>query len=395
VAWAYNVARDDKACGPWSANPLHRGSGVLVLIATFHASGRPGTVSRIGNGLQGLLRPIAWSFGLALAILLLIAPTTAKAADPDDGGSLLGGLTGGLADAAEPVADVVEPVTDVVEPVASNAEPVTALVTPLPDPVEQVVQPVSGIVGPVLEPVVEMIEPVTQPLVDRLGQPIATINEPVTNLVTPVVEPIDDLVEGIVEPVVQPVLQPVSGLVGPVLEPITGDLTSEPSAGGDQESGAPPVPRVSLPNLPTAGIELPRFMPISPLVPGDAVASQPSAASEAPVRLMPETTNAVATVADARPRAILRTPPAADPGSSARSPDPGSAAPWWTRLAPIASFAGVGSGQTLNGFAFGVGAGLGLLVLLLLPPPFRVSRLHLAAVFWRPQRFVGPLVPPG
>jgi hypothetical protein len=380
------------------------------MIATFHASGRPATVShRIGDGLQRLLRPIAWSFGLALAILLLMAPTTAKAADPDDGGSLLGGLTGGLADVVEPVADVVEPVAQepANPPVSANAEPVTALVTPLPDPVEQVVepvvepivQPVAGIVAPVLEPVGETIEPVTQPLVDRLDQPITAITEPVTNLVTPVVEPIDGLVEGLVEPVVQPMLQPVSGLVGPALEPITGDLTSEPSAGGDPESGAPRLPRVSapvsVPTPPSAGIELPGFMPIAPPAPGDDVVSEPGGASEAPVRLGPGTTDPVAIVTDVGRLAALQVPPATDPGFAGPSPDPDSATPWWTRLGPIASFGGVGSGQTLNGFAFGVGAGLCLLLLLLLPPPFRVSRLHLAAVFWRPQRSVGPLVPPG
>ncbi len=178
--------------------PTHRGSGVLALIATFRADGRPPTVRHlVGDGLHGLVRTIGWSLGLAVAILLLTTATTAKAAEPDTGGSLLGGLAGGLGDIVEPVDDLIEPVADpIVEPVIEPIVPVLEPVTSLPT---QVVEPVGDLVDPILDPIVE----------------------PVSGIVTPVMDPVDDLVETLVDPVTQP----VTGLVAPagqLLQPLAG-----------------------------------------------------------------------------------------------------------------------------------------------------------------------------
>ncbi len=155
---------------------------------------------------------------------------------------------------------------------------------------------------------------------------------------------------------------------------------------------------IGVPNLPTAGIDLPRFTPIGPLTPGIDLTAGSSAPDGTPLLQGVQKNAATPAVIspDVGRHAVLRTPPATDPGSVAgRAAEPGLATPWWTQLGQLGSLGSLGSGQTLNGFAFGVSAALGLLLLFLLPPPFRVSRLHLAAVFWRPQRFVGPLVPPG
>ena len=357
-------------------------TGVLVLIATFHASGRPATVRHlIGDGLHGVLRTIGWSFGLALAILLLTASTTAKAADPDGETSLFGGPGDGLG-------GIIDPITDV-------AEPVTTMLEPLTDPLaETVVEPITEIV----EPLTSAVEPVTPALV-----------EPVTAAVAPLVEPVDDLLDPVLEPIVGPLVQPLSDVVTSVTEPVTqivdplvepileGPIAEPGSAGGTPQPAGP----VQAPALPAVDVVLPAFAPILPILPAEPAVSAPSAPSGPPT-----VTSAVAGPAGASDagriavgngaEGTIWTPPSDVAGliaSSSAEPEP--ATPRWTRLGPIGSFGGLGSGQTLNGVAFGLGVALGLLLLFLLPPPFRVSRLHLAAVSWRPQHFVGPLVPPG
>jgi hypothetical protein len=350
-------------------------------------------VNGFGDHSHGSLRALIWSLGLALALLLLLAPGTAKAADPDGHSSLLGGLTGGLGGLVEPVTTAVEPVTQIVEPATDP------LVEPIVQPaVEPVLEPVTDVIEPVVEPVTTAVAPVTTALVEPVTSTVAPLVEPVEDLVDPVLEPVLEPVQpltGIVTSVTEPVTQIVEPIIEPVVEPIIETVATEPASG--RETLAPTEPMLA-PALPAVDVVLPAFTPITPILPGSSDGPAPTE----PLTVPSAATGRLGVVDAGRPafafgsEGTTWTPP---PNSVALvagpATDRGSAAPWWTRLGPIGSFGGLGSGQTLSGVAFGVGVALGLLLLFLLPPPYRVSRLHVAAVFWRPQHFVGRLVPPG
>lgn len=321
---------------------------------------------------RGLPRAIGWSLSLAFAALLLATPASVNAADPDEGTSLLGGLTGGLG--------------GIVDPVTETVDPITAILEPITDPVvEPLVEPV---VEPLVEPAAALVEPVVEPVVEPLVEPVTTAVEPVIT----VLDPVTALVEPIVEPVVEPIVDPVTG---PLVEPVEG-ITSEPSGDG----GMGVVPSVAEPSTPTT-------IPYPPIVDVPAIMSGPNALPEsassaslpapttAPgLRLLPTAGGNASVFEDLG--AWTTAPQAFDAGASGSSSTASTlSAPWWSRISPMGAFGGPGSGQVLSGVSMAVAIGLGLLLLFLMPPPFRVSRLQLAAVFWRPQAFVGPLERPG
>jgi hypothetical protein len=347
-----------------------------------------------------LLRTLGWSFGVALALLLLMAPSTAKAADPEDGTSLLGGLGGGLSKIVDPIIDTAEPVTDVLDPVITQVvepviEPVVGpIVEPVVAPATRLLEPVTAIAVPVVEPVAGLVKPLVEPIVEPLV-------EPVLDPLLPVVEPVVGLVDPVLDPVVgvvEPILEPVHVITDPVLEPILEPverIEAVPSGGSEAApEGAVPEspPRMPI-AYPPAVDPGPGFTPPMAAIQPDEPSPSTSTPGSATGRVNPAAD--VASVFEANDL-LSWTPPAVDPRAAAGLlEDSVPLAPWWTRLGPIGALSGLGSGQVLSGVSFGIAAALGLLMLFLLPPPFRVSRLHLAAVFWQPQRFVGPLVPPG
>lgn len=362
-----------------SVDPLNSTSGFMTSF-TLRPARRPASVdSRPDDRSRGLPRAVGWSLSLAFAAFILVAPAPVNAADPDGGTSLLGGLTGGLGGIVEPVTETVAPVTEIVD----------AVTDPVVEPVEPLVEPVAE---PVAEPMTELLEPIVEPIVEPLVQPASDLVQPVSA----VVESAEGLVEPVVEPIVEPVIEmvePVTEAVDAVVAPVDG-ITSEPSTsepsgdggGARVELWVPgPAAQTPIPHPPTDNtmpVLTPGVPPVVPDIPSPLFQLAPTSDRNASV------------FEDLGP--WVRTPQAMDAGPSASTSTVSSLeAPWWTRIAPIGAFGGLGSGQALSGVSIAIAIGLGLLLLFLVPPPFGVSRLQLAAVFWRPQAFVGPLERPG